>query len=242
MKNWFETWFDSPYYPILYKNRSADEAELFINQLLNVLDLKAGSKIIDVGCGRGRHSIYLAQKGFEVCGIDLSSQSIADAQKSAHKHLEFHIHDMRDLFRTNSFDCAVNLFTSFGYFEKESENMAAIQNMAKSLKNNGVFVMDYLNTEKTIRNLQAEAEIEIQNITFQIKKYIQNGFIIKEIRFRDQNKDFIFTEKVGILNIEHFKNYFSQAGLKIVNLYGNYQLKSFDPMESERLIMIAVKA
>jgi len=242
MKNWFETWFDSPYYPILYKNRSSDEAELFINQLLNVLDLKPGSKIIDVGCGRGRHSIYLAQKGFDVCGIDLSSKSIADAQKSAHQQLEFHIHDMRNLFQTNTFDCAVNLFTSFGYFEKESENMAAIQNMAKSLKNNGVFVMDYLNTEKTIRNLQAEAEIEIQNIIFQIKKYIQNGFILKEIRFRDQNEDFIFTEKVGILNIEHFENYFSQAGLKIVNLYGNYQLKSFDPMDSERLIMIAVKA
>ena len=241
MKNWFETWFDSPYYPVLYNHRSTEEAGLFINKLLDALQLIPGARILDVGCGRGRHSIYLAKKGFDVCGIDLSPKSILTANESSNDMLEFFVHDMRNLFRTNYFDCAVNLFTSFGYFEKDLENLISIVNIAKALKPNGILVLDYLNAEKAVHNLKAEEDFLNHEIQFSIKKYVKNAFIIKEINFRDREEDFHFVEKVGILNLDHFNSYFSQSGLKLINLYGNYQLESFDPIHSDRLIMFAVK-
>lgn len=241
MKNWFETWFDSPYYPILYNKRSTEEAELFINKLLETLQLKDDARIFDVGCGRGRHSIYLAQKGYDISGIDLSPKSILQANISSNEKLEFFVHDMRRLFRTNYYDCAVNLFTSFGYFEKDSENLISVQNISKALKPKGLLVLDYLNVHKAIDQLKAEDEIMANGIRFSIKKYIKNNFIIKEINFYDKEADFHFFEKVGILDLEHFKRYFALSGLKLLNLYGNYQLESFDSAQSDRLIMIAAK-
>jgi 2-polyprenyl-3-methyl-5-hydroxy-6-metoxy-1,4-benzoquinol methylase len=78
---WFRTWFDSPYYKILYSHRSEEEAALFIDNLLSFMDLPERSRVLDLACGRGRHSVYLNEKGFNVVGIDLSNNSISDAKK-----------------------------------------------------------------------------------------------------------------------------------------------------------------
>lgn len=118
-KEWFSSWFDTPYYHTLYKNRDYEEASLFIDNVSNFLKLKQSTVCWDLCCGKGRHSIYLNKKGFRVIGTDLSEQSICEANESANETLEFYQHDMRKLFRTNYFDVVFNLFTSFGYFEKE---------------------------------------------------------------------------------------------------------------------------
>ena len=76
-KAWFESWFDSPYYHILYKDRDMKEAEEFIDHLMDRLHLPSGSKILDMGCGKGRHSVYLNRKGYNITGIDLSKENIA---------------------------------------------------------------------------------------------------------------------------------------------------------------------
>lgn len=241
MKHWFEVWFDSPYYPILYSNRSSEEAGIFLDKLLNVLNLHPGATILDVGCGRGRHSIYLSQKNYKVSGIDISTQSILKANESLNPNVEFFVHDMRRLFRTNYYDCALNLFTSFGYFENDSENLISIQNIAKSIKPSGILVLDYLNVIKISENLKKDEIIIMNNIKFTIHRYIRNNFIYKEIFFNDKEEDFHFVEKVGLLNLHNFQSYFSKSGLKGLNLYGSYQLDEFNPETSDRLIIIAAK-
>ena len=79
--NWFESWFDTPYYHILYKERNDDEAQLLMDNLTQYLNLPEEAKILDLACGKGRHSIYLNQLGFDVTGADLSTNSIAEAKK-----------------------------------------------------------------------------------------------------------------------------------------------------------------
>ena len=111
---WFESWFDSPYYHVLYKNRDFSEAELFIDKLIQLIEPTKASRVLDLACGKGRHSIYLNKKGFDVTGIDLSEKSIACAKTAENETLHFYMHDMRKLFRTNYFDVVLNLFTSFG--------------------------------------------------------------------------------------------------------------------------------
>ena len=121
-REWFEQWFDTKYYHILYKDRDHEEARRFIDTLIKYLSPVPNSRILDLACGKGRYSVFLADKGFEVTGIDLSVQSIEYARQFENDHLSFYTHDMRLPFRINYFDYVFNFFTSFGYFEEDKSH------------------------------------------------------------------------------------------------------------------------
>ena len=238
---WFECWFDSPYYHILYKNRDFSEAELFIDNLIQLLKPEKTNRFLDLGCGKGRHSIYLNKKGFDVTGIDLSEKSITSAKTSENETLHFYTHDMRKLFRTNYFDMVVNLFTSFGYFEQERDDQAVVNAACKALKPGGFFVLDFMNSKKAISNLAYQEEKIIDGIEFKISKTVEDNFIVKKIQFKDKGKAYQFEECVKALILNDFEKYFEANKLKIVHLRGNYKLEEFDEKSSERLIIIARK-
>ena len=80
-KEWFTSWFDSPFYHILYKDRDYTEAQQFMDNLTNYLNIPEGGKILDLACGKGRHSIYLITLGYNITGIDLSANSITHAKQ-----------------------------------------------------------------------------------------------------------------------------------------------------------------
>ena len=238
---WFEDWFDSPYYHLLYKSRNYPEAESFIDNLLAVLKPTKDSKFLDLGCGKGRHSIYLNKKGFDATGIDLALNSINCAKQSENDHLHFYVHDMRKLFRTNYFDVVLNLFTSFGYFENNRDDSATINAVYKSLKPEGIFVLDFMNAKKVIKILPMQEVKTIEGIEFRINKSVEQNFIVKKIQFSDKGKEYNFYECVKALTLKDLEKYFSANKLKIVNLAGNYQLEEFNEATSDRLIIIAKK-
>ena len=103
---WYKEWFNSPYYHKLYFERDEKEAEAFIRKLVEHLQPAACSRMLDIACGRGRHSRTLSSMGFEVTGIDLSVSSIEYAKKFENEKLEFFVHDMRLPFRANYYDYA----------------------------------------------------------------------------------------------------------------------------------------
>ncbi|MGZ4118041.1 MAG: class I SAM-dependent methyltransferase, partial [Bacteroidia bacterium] len=226
---------------LLYKNRDYSEAELFIDNLLSFLKPEQGARFLDIGCGKGRHSIYLNKKGFDVTGIDLAENSISCAKQSENEHLHFYVHDMRKIFRTNYFDYAVNLFTSFGYFENNRDNNTTISTIQKSLKPKGIFILDFMNAKKVISYLNYQEIKTIEGIEFKITKKVENNFIIKQIQFTDKGKEYNFKEFVKALTLADFEGYFSANKFKILHLLGNYQLDVFDENTSDRLIIIAEK-
>ena len=158
LQTWFKDWFNSPYYHQLYFNRDDNEAAAFIDNLISYLKPAAGSTMLDVACGKGRHSIQLANKGFDVTGIDLSDDSINEALESQSETLHFYKHDMRLPFRINYFDYAFNFFTSFGYFKTRREHDNAIRTIAQSIKKDGTFVMDFLNVHYAEDHLVHQSE------------------------------------------------------------------------------------
>ncbi len=241
-KQWFEVWFDSPYYEKLYSQRNETEAREFIDALLGFLNPKSDASMLDLGCGKGRHAIYLASKGFDVTGVDLSRSNIEWATKAEHKNLQFFVHDMRRLFRVNYFDFVFNFFTSFGYFEREEDHYKTIEAVANALKPDGVFVLDFLNTETVVRQLPFHDSIEKEGIIFNIHKHLQNGWIVKEIDVNDNGRISSFSEKVKALSVSDLKKYFEKAGLQITDTFGNYQLAPFDSNTSDRLILIGKKS
>jgi SAM-dependent methyltransferase len=237
VNNWFSSWFDSPYYHILYKERNQEEAQLFMDNLVHYLNLPEEATILDLACGKGRHAIHLNQLGFNVLGADLSANSILEANKSANATLHFKEHDMREPFE-EKFDAIFNLFTSFGYFENPADNLKTLKAMKNSLTEYGFAVIDFMNVHQVLANLIPEEVKTVDGIDFHIKRYLKDGYIFKEIDFEDQGEKFHFTEKVSALTLSDFENLMEQADIFLLDTFGDYKLKKFHKMESERLIMI----
>ena len=122
-KDWFIDWFNTTYYHTLYQHRDESEACRFIDNLCAHLKIESGAKILDLACGKGRHAIHLAKKGYQTTGVDLAKQSIDKAKENTIANVSFDVHDMRNTYIKNGFDYVFNLFTSFGYFETKNENI-----------------------------------------------------------------------------------------------------------------------
>jgi SAM-dependent methyltransferase len=235
--NWFASWFDTPYYHILYKERNFREAQVFMDNLTHYLNLPEEAKVLDLACGKGRHSIYLNQLGYNVVGADLSENSITEAQKNANATLHFEVHDMRERF-DDKFDAIFNLFTSFGYFEEDKDNLKTLIAIKESLTEYGFAVIDFMNVYKVLDNLVPEEIKTVDGIDFHIKRYNKDHFIIKEIYFEDQGIKYHFTEKVKAFTLEDFTQMMEEAGIYLLDTFGDYKLNKFHKKDSERLIMI----
>ncbi|GIZ10543.1 class I SAM-dependent methyltransferase [Flavobacterium sp. UMI-01] len=234
---WFSSWFDTPYYHILYKERNYREAQLFMDNLTHYLNLPEKAKVLDLACGKGRHAIYLNQLGYDVLGADLSENSIKEAAKNSNAYLHFKVHDMREPF-DDKFDAIFNLFTSFGYFENDDDNLTTLKAIKNSLTDYGFAVIDFMNVNQVINCLVPQEIKTVDGIDFHIKRYVKDGHIFKEIDFEDQGQKFHFTEKVKALTLEDFQNMMDEAGIYLLDIFGDYKLKKFHKTESERLIMI----
>ena len=235
---WFASWFDTKYYHILYKDRNYREAQIFMDNLTHYLNLPEKAKVLDLACGKGRHSIYLNQLGFDVLGVDLSENSIADATKNTSDTLHFSVHDMREPM-PEKYDAIFNLFTSFGYFENADDNKKTLRSIKESLSEYGFAVIDFMNVNHVIDHL-IENEIKIvDGIEFKIKRYVSNdNYIVKEIDFEDNQTKFHFAEKVKAFTLNDFQAMMDDAGIYLLDTFGDYKLKKFHKKDSERLIMI----
>ena len=241
---WFKSWFDSKYYHILYKNRNTQEAHFLIKNLVSLLIPDKNSLFLDLGCGSGRHSIELNKMGYKVDGIDLSTKSLEIAKPFENSRLKFIRADFRKLDFENKYDIILNLFTSFGYFDKENEHAQVFKQIFKSLKNNGHFVIDFLNTKKAVKNISKtnpQQTIHIDNIEFRIKKTYDNNFIYKNIEIVDSGKTISFSEKVKIITLDKFLKYFDGLNIHLEYQFGDYKLSNFDENNSDRLILIFKK-
>jgi SAM-dependent methyltransferase len=238
---WFECWFDSPYYHLLYGKRDEKEAGFLLDNLLQHLKLKERARCWDLNCGKGRHSVYLNKKGFDVIGTDLSEKSINHAHAFENETLHFYKHDMRSLFYANYFDVVFNLFTSFGYFRNKYEDEKVFQSVYNSLKPGGIFVLDYFNAARVLSCLKELEEKTIEGVVFTYKKKIENNAVIKEITVNDKGKINHFKEEVKIFTQSEFVLLGEEAGLRLKNTFGNYSLEPFDVNNSDRLILIFEK-
>src|SRR5699024_9051297 len=185
--DWFEEWFNSPLYERLYADRDESEAKRLISFLEQTLQLHRCANILDLGCGRGRHAISLARKGYNVTGLDLSEQAIITAKEKAaltnqQERLRFIRGDMRNAL-DETFDAVLNLFTTFGYFLDDEENAKVLDSARKMLKLNGILVLDYLNAPHVKETLVPEDEGKFQDIDYSIRRYIRDGAVYKEIHF-----------------------------------------------------------
>ncbi|MCM2302560.1 MAG: SAM-dependent methyltransferase, partial [Flavobacteriaceae bacterium] len=170
-------------------------------------------------------------------GLDLSVNSIDFAKNYENDQLIFDVHDIRNPF-PKEYDAILNLFTSFGYFESDEEDIQVLTNFKNALKPNRFAVIDFINIEKAIENLVAEERKFIDGIKFHITKKLENGFLIKHIEIDDCGQKQHFYEKVKCIDFNKINNYLNVVGFKLKHTFGNYNLEPFDVKTSDRLILV----
>lgn len=241
---WYKDWFNSSYYHKLYFERDEKEAQAFITRLIDHLKPAANSKMLDVACGRGRHARFLASKGFDVTGIDLSFDSIAFAKQFETDNLHFHQHDMRLPSWINYFDYAFNFFTSFGYFGTRREHDDAARTIAQSIRPGGYILFDYLNVHYVEERLFHNEVKEVDGTHYEIHRWHDDDFFFKRIIINDKDlsKPLDFTEKVAKLSLGDFNDMLSYNKMQVTEVFGDYNLNSYDIKKTPRLIVIAKKS
>ncbi|MEX1121294.1 MAG: class I SAM-dependent methyltransferase, partial [Balneolales bacterium] len=244
---WFEEWFDSPLYEKIYSNRNEEEANLLADLLTHLIPMNQYPNVLDLGCGRGRHSINLGKRGYTVTGIDLSEESITVARSKAMneelRKVAFVVGDMRESY-PETFDAVINLFTSFGYFENDKENQLVINNVSGMLRDKGVFVLDYLNAHKTRKDLVKQENGTLGKHEYKINRHIDNDdTIVKKISFKQKgySKTYDFEERVKLYDSVWFEEKFSEEGFTMEHVFGDYTGAAFNKQSSPRLLMVAKK-
>jgi len=240
MSEWFDTWFDSEYYHSLYKDRDYTEAEAFVHKLAEYLTPREDDLILDLACGKGRHSIHLNKMGYTVEGCDYSGNSIKKAKESENDKLHFYEHDMRNTL-PKQYDYILNLFTSFGYFNSEEEHIGTLTRMYEGLKENGTLVLDFMNVDLVLKNLVAKETTVKDQIEFHIKRELVDGKIVKHIAFEVEDGWHYHKEKVSAIRLEDFTRWMSQVGFTIKETFGDYSLQPYNRESSPRLILVAQK-
>ena len=234
---WHLDWFNSPFYHQLYKERDYSEATYFMNNLISRLQIDKNSSILDLACGRGRYSLYLSNIGHKVTGIDISKENISEAKKNESDKLNYILHDMRQPLN-QKFDLILNLFTSFGYYQEDKDNISVIRSIKSNLNNEGKAVIDFFNIDYVLNNLIKYEEKAFNKTKFVINRYLENNLLVKDIIIESNNKIYKSQEKVKAYRIEDFLTMFKECDLKFKEKFGDYNLNSFNKNSSPRLIMV----
>lgn len=243
-QKWYEAWFERDEYKVVYGHRDDNEASLLIDLIESTIRIKEAARILDMGCGRGRHAVEFARRGYEVTGIDLSPRSIAAARQRASLAgipAAFAVGDMREAVCNGCFDVVANLFTAFGYFDDEAEHGVAIRAMAEAVAPGGWLVQDFLNAERVARRLVPVDERTVGDLTVVQRRQIAAGRINKTIELRGSNGTQRFSESVRLLDLAAFDRMYRAAGMVLTRVFGDYTGGPLTP-DSPRLIMFSRRA
>ncbi|MFK7756754.1 MAG: class I SAM-dependent methyltransferase [Flavobacteriales bacterium] len=239
--DWFENWFNTKWYHILYGDRDYSEASKFIETIIGFLNPSKTSFLVDAACGSGRHSIHLNELGYRVKGFDLSPESIKTAKTFENERLSFEVADLRDFSLSIPADYIFNLFTSFGYFNSSEDNLFVLKCFNQSLSASGKILIDFFNS-KYVKAQLVESEIkQIGGVDFHITRAVKEERIIKTIKFEAEGQAHEYEERVSAFNLDDFNSMLSASGFHITHTFGDYSLNKFDVMSSPRLLIIAEK-
>jgi len=243
MGEWYEDSFGEDYL-IVYKHRDFCGAKHEVNKMIGWLHLPPGSKVLDLCCGMGRHSLALAEAGYEVTGVDLSEPLLREARaQKGSDNVRWLRSDMRTLPLDGGFDAVVNLFTSFGYFEEDEEQIKVLREIGRMLKPGGKFVIDYLNPAYVIRNLVPHSVREDVDNLIDEQRRIEGGYVKKDIILTSKADGTArqYHERVKLYTLEKFRTMIEQAGLSLEAVHGCYDEGPYVAETSTRMILKGIR-
>ncbi len=241
---WYKDWFGEDYLKV-YPHRDEVEAKKQVDFVVKVLGLKPAQKILDLGCGNGRHANEFSGKGHPVTCLDLSAVllSLGKGKYSpASCCVRFVRADMRHIPFANAFDSVVSFFTTFGYFKTDAENLQTLKSIQTALKPGGSFFQDYLNKEFVIKNFVPVDSRQVNGFEIiQERNYNRaEERIEKKITLKENGEVREYFESVRLYTLAEMKGLLSKTRLKLEKTFGDFDGSSFHS-KSPRLLLVGKK-
>jgi SAM-dependent methyltransferase len=230
MVPWYRSWFGEEYLH-LYPHRDQEEADQAVGLLLEQLEARSaggggpeGRRVLDLGCGAGRHLKALAEAGLRPLGMDLSLPLLREARNTAPGCSRVR-GDMRHLpFADGSFDVVTSFFTSFGYFDADAEDRKVLAEMDRVLRPDGRILLDFLNAEQVRANLEPRDERMVDGKrVIQLRELVDGGRRVeKRIRIRGMGVEEDFVERVRLYDAAKLEGLLGSVGLRVEARFGDY--------------------
>jgi len=230
---WFEEWFGEEYLK-LYPHRDDTDADRVVGLISRTVPFQPGWRVLDVACGAGRHARAFEAAGARCFGLDLSQTLLRVAREVTRAPLVRA--DMRQLpIRPGSMDLTVNLFTSFGYFDRDAEHTAALEEMIGTVRRGGWFVIDFLNAAAVRRQLVPEETLQLAGSAIQISRSVSpdGRYVCKSIRAAEGRQ---FRERVRLFEPDQMASMLEAAGVKVQFRFGDYDANPLRP-DSPRTVL-----
>ncbi|WP_410514215.1 methyltransferase domain-containing protein [Paenibacillus sp. BR2-3] len=243
MSEWYEESFGEDYL-VVYRHRDFGGARREVERMIGWLDLPPGAKVLDLCCGMGRHSLALSESGYEVTGVDLSEALLREARaQEGSGQVTWLRSDMRKLPLTGDFNAVVNLFTSFGYFEEDEEQIKVLREIGRMLKPGGKFIIDFLNPAHVIRHLVPHSTREDADNLIDEQRRIEDGYVKKDIILTSKadGTPRHYHERVKLYSLEQFQAMIAEAGLRLEAVHGSYDEGPYISESSTRMIFRGIK-
>ena len=246
MNAWHEQdTFWNKWAPVMFHGRRWEKAPEEVANIISLLNISETASVLDLCCGPGRHSLQLARQGFSVTAVDRTKMYLERARKQAETEglkIEFIEDDMRRFCRPDSFDVAINLFTSFGYFEDMSDDRQVAANVYRSLRDKGVFLIDIMGKEVLARIFRERDWYELDNImVLEERKVCANWSWIENrwLMIKDGKMD---EWKVShrLYSAAELAALLSDCGFKAIDVYGDLTGTPYDHT-AKRLVLVAHK-
>lgn len=234
---WYREWFGEEYLQ-LYPHRDEAEARDAVALFLRERRPPAGARVLDLGCGAGRHLEALGEAGLRPVGLDLSMPLLRRARESVGDHTPLVRGDMRRLpLADGSVDAATSFFTSFGYFAEPEDDRLVAREVRRVLGESGGFLLDFLNAARVRRELVPEDERTIGGRQVRQLRRIQGDMVVKRIEIRqDEGPPEVFHERVRLYGPGELTRLLAEAGLEVERRFGDYGGAEHDA-GSPRLIL-----
>ena len=246
MKPWYnQDKFWHAWQPILFSKERWAMTQEQVDHFISLLKIKSGASVLDLCCGPGRHSLELARRGFMVTGVDRTKAYLVQARRQAKKEglkIEFVNKDMRRFCRQNSFDVCINLFTSFGYFRNPNDDKKIVKNVYRSLKKNGILLMELMGREVLARIFKPRDWYPLDDmIVLEERKVCKNWTWIENRWMMIKNgkmKEFRISHR--LYSAAELSSLLKEAGFKKVDVYSDFTGAPYDHT-AKRLILVARK-
>ncbi|TYS59529.1 class I SAM-dependent methyltransferase [Sutcliffiella horikoshii] len=238
---WYEEHFQQDYL-LIYKHRNEQQAQLELESLWKHIPLDGKGKILDLCCGSGRHSRWLANRSHQVTGIDLSLVLLEEARKASEKEaIVYERADMREIAYKEEFDVVVNLFTSFGYFDEDEENEKVLKKVYEALVPGGYFLFDFLNPSFLKSNLIPFTTFSEGDLIINQYRKVEGDCIVKRINVKDAFSQRTYEERVKLYSYQVLRSMLERNGLQPIQVFGDYEGGSLCENNSPRTIFLCKK-
>jgi len=231
--------------PVLFAPDRMAAAAGQVDAIVARLRLRPGSRVLDLCCGIGRHTLELARRGFVVTGVDRTVSYLQQARRQAQQEglkVEFVRQDMRRFVRPRTFDAAISMFTSFGYFAKPADDARVAAHVCRSLVRGGGFLIDTQGKESLARRFEPTGWYELGgHILLEDRKILPDwsGLENHWIIFKDgRRRDFRF--KLRLYSATELKRLLHDAGFRSVDVFGSLDGAPYDHA-AQRLVAVAKK-